>query len=72
MTLTLITIIDSERKEGDTGIVETEYGYHVMYFIDSATTSESGVLSELYSDWVEEEAVKCNYSYKQSVLDSIN
>ena len=64
--------LDSERKEGDTGIVETEYGYHVMYFIDSATTSESGVLSELYSDWVEEEAVKCNYSYKQSVLDSIN
>lgn len=24
---------DAERKEGDTGIVETEYGYHIMYFI---------------------------------------
>ena len=23
---------DESRKEGDTGIVETEYGYHVMYF----------------------------------------
>ena len=24
---------DSARKSGDTGIVETEYGYHVMYFV---------------------------------------
>ena len=24
--------IDSKRKPGDTGIVETEYGYHIMYF----------------------------------------
>ncbi|MBQ9517515.1 MAG: peptidylprolyl isomerase [Eubacterium sp.] len=23
---------DSSRKEGDTGIVKTEYGYHIMYF----------------------------------------
>ena len=26
---------DAERKEGDTGIVRTEYGYHVMYFCGS-------------------------------------
>lgn len=26
---------DAERKEGDTGIVKTEYGYHVMYFCGS-------------------------------------
>ena len=25
--------VDSARKPGDTGIVETEYGYHVMYFV---------------------------------------
>ncbi|MBR2977814.1 MAG: peptidylprolyl isomerase, partial [Oscillospiraceae bacterium] len=24
---------DAARKPGDTGIVETEYGYHVMYFV---------------------------------------
>ena len=30
---------DESRKPGDTGIVETEYGYHVMYFVgDSETT----------------------------------
>ncbi|MBR5545171.1 MAG: peptidylprolyl isomerase, partial [Clostridia bacterium] len=25
--------VDSSRKPGDTGIVETEYGYHVMYYV---------------------------------------
>ena len=24
---------DSKRKEGDTAIVQTEYGYHIMYFV---------------------------------------
>lgn len=27
--------LDSSRKYGDTGIVKTEYGYHIMYFIDT-------------------------------------
>lgn len=32
-------VYDTARKTGDTGIVETEYGYHVMYFVsDSETT----------------------------------
>lgn len=30
---------DSSRKSGDTGIVETNYGYHVMYFVGSAGQS---------------------------------
>ena len=25
--------VDGERKAGDTGLVETEYGYHIMYFV---------------------------------------
>ena len=24
---------DSSRQPGDTGIVETDYGYHIMYFV---------------------------------------
>ena len=27
-------IFDSSRKSGDTGLVKTQYGYHVMYFVD--------------------------------------
>jgi len=30
---------DSARKAGDTGIVETEYGYHVMYFVGDSDLS---------------------------------
>jgi len=26
-------VYDTSREEGDTGIVETEYGYHIMYFV---------------------------------------
>ena len=26
---------DKDRKAGDTGVVETEYGYHVMYFVET-------------------------------------
>ncbi len=26
-------VVDPSRKPGDTGIVETEYGYHVMYYV---------------------------------------
>ena len=30
---------DEARKSGDTGIVESTYGYHIMYFVgDSETT----------------------------------
>jgi len=29
---------DASRKAGDTGIVETEYGYHVMYFVGESET----------------------------------
>ena len=27
---------DASRATGDTGIVETEYGYHVMYFVGNS------------------------------------
>lgn len=27
--------VDSSRKPGDTGIIETEYGYHIMYYVES-------------------------------------
>lgn len=63
--------LDESRKAGDTEIVETEFGYHIMYFIDSYTTSETGVLTDLFNDWVEAEATSCNYSYNQSVINSI-
>lgn len=31
--------LDKSRKAGDVGIVETQFGYHIMYFIDAETTT---------------------------------
>ncbi|MBR7178839.1 MAG: peptidylprolyl isomerase [Oscillospiraceae bacterium] len=48
---------DSARKTGDTGIVETEYGYHVMYFVSTDETTyrdlmiETTLRSEAMTEW---------------------
>ena len=36
--------VDSSRKVGDTGIVETDYGYHVMYFCSHSEQSYRDIL----------------------------
>ena len=42
-------VFDADRKAGDTGIVATEYGYHVMYFCGEGTMSyrDSTIRNEL-------------------------
>lgn len=37
---------DSSRKAGDTGIVKTEYGYHVMYFVRADNEADNWVCDE--------------------------
>ncbi len=43
--------VDKARKAGDTGIVETEYGYHVMYFVENNGPAwESQILTKLRTE----------------------
>lgn len=48
---------DESRKPGDTGIVETSYGYHVMYFVGQAEDTyrtyliKNDLISEDYTSW---------------------
>ena len=48
---------DESRKPGDTGIVETSYGYHVMYFVGQAEDTyrayliKNDLTSEDYTNW---------------------
>lgn len=37
---------DESRQAGDTGIVETEYGYHIMYFVGETGRTYRDVLAE--------------------------
>ena len=48
---------DENRKPGDTGIVETSYGYHVMYFVGQSGETyreylvKNDLASEDYTNW---------------------
>ena len=59
---------DESRQPGDTGIVETDYGYHIMYFVGQSEYAQweslvlEDVLSEKYSE--ELEALKEAYPIK--------
>ena len=48
---------DSSRKTGDTGVVETDYGYHVMYFVGEDLPRWQAQVSDTlkdadYAEWV--------------------
>jgi len=50
---------DPARKSGDSGIVETEYGYHVMYFVSEGenlrdTMVETTILNNFFTEWTDE------------------
>lgn len=43
--------VDAKRKPGDTGIVETEYGYHIMYYVSAGNqTWFETVKNEIYNE----------------------
>ena len=50
---------DEARKPGDTGVVETSYGFHVMYFVETQEETyrdyliESALRTEETNDWFE-------------------
>ena len=48
---------DADRKAGDTGIVESTYGYHVMYFVGNSDMTyrnyliQQDLLSDDMNEW---------------------
>ena len=51
---------DKDRKPGDTGIIETEFGYHVMYFVETQEEDtfrdamiKSDMIEEAVTEWLE-------------------
>ncbi|MBO5078340.1 MAG: peptidylprolyl isomerase [Oscillospiraceae bacterium] len=51
--------VDSTRKAGDTGVVETDYGYHIMYYVGDDELSyrdfmiKNAMTSEDITEWYE-------------------
>lgn len=67
--------LEEGRKYGDVGIVETSYGYHIMYFIGTATTTWSDVIrsdlaTEDYNTFSEELVEQDNVSI--TITDEAN
>lgn len=42
--------IDDSRKYGDTGIVKSDYGYHIMFFINDCSEYQSKIIAQIKSD----------------------
>ena len=70
-------LFDPSRKPGDTDIVETEYGYHIMYFSGSQenwmSNVESYILTERTVDMVKKakERYPMDATYRKVVLGEI-
>lgn len=69
-------LFDDARKAGDMDIVETTYGYHIMYYIGEGlpvwkATAHSGVLSDNFNAWLEEQTETNGYKVNESLINSI-
>lgn len=70
---------DSARKAGDTAIVKTSFGYHIMYFVGEGdhvywyTTAESDYLNQIYMDryYAVTDQVKADVKYKNIYVNSV-
>lgn len=66
------------RKPGDTGIVESSYGSHIMYFVGYTDTEywhyacENALKSQAYSDWYNETMESVTAEVDADALDAIN
>ena len=67
---------DEERVPGDTGIVDTSYGAHVMYFVDSSIGWDlqvrSDILDELYAEAYKQLTDKHPVTSHDDIAESIN
>jgi len=69
--------LDESRKPGDTGLIKTEHGYHVMYFVDSRPIwkheTESAMLTDNTDKMLEDAETKwpLDVDYKKIVLGTV-
>ena len=67
---------DESRQYGDHGLIKTQYGYHIMFFVDSYTGTHpvivSGIRTEKVSDYLEGLSKDCGakVDYKQILVAS--
>jgi len=70
-------LFDDARKVGDTGIVETEYGFHIMYFDGEGDEKwymnvENSIFNEDYEKWFEDAVTSTAVSINQKNIKKID
>lgn len=67
-------LFDEARKEGDTGVVQTEFGFHVMLYrgeeVLSDAQAKAGVLQEKYADYLKANESKVTINSKYAANDA--
>ncbi len=67
---------DSSRKEADTGIVKTDYGYHIMYFVGKGdpvwkTSVDTAIRDAAYSALYENVKKEFTVNFNEEALDLV-
>ena len=63
-------VLDADRKEGDTGIVQTDYGFHVMYYYEAVTSIENaktGIVDDKYEEYIK--ANEGDYTVNEKAME---
>ena len=62
--------IDDARKYGDTAIVKSDHGYHIMFFINKCPSYESQIISQVKNDKILEIEENAEFDLHQRVMDN--
>lgn len=60
--------LDSSRKYGDTEIVKSDYGYHIMFFVSSGPQYKSDIIAALREDKLEKITEESNVKVHDSIV----
>lgn len=60
---------DDARQKGDTGIVKSDYGYHIMYFIKDCPAYESRIVTQIRNDRLNKMVEDADFSLHDSVVN---
>lgn len=69
-------VFDKKRKSGDTDVIETDYGWHVMYFVgDGHTAWQGDVVKKLrdndYAEMLKKAKEDYDIKFKKNAIDDV-
>ncbi len=62
--------IDDARKYGDTAIVKSDYGYHIMFFINKCPSYEAQVISKVKNDKILEVENNADFDLHEKAMEN--